>query len=82
MKDTFKEAILWLGECTRAELFYTEGDQPNREQRFFNTFINVWLNRENAMDVQPTRDRVKSIENLRYWSGKPNQVSNSLSKQR
>ena len=32
--------------------------------------------------MQPTRDRVKSIENLRYWSGKPNQESNSLSKQR
>ena len=36
MKDTCKEAILWLGECTRAELICTEGDQPHREQRFFN----------------------------------------------
>ena len=51
-------------------------------QRFFNMFINVRLNRENALDTQPTRDRVKSTENLRYWSGEPNQESNSLSKQR
>ena len=40
---------------------------------------NVRLNRENALDVQPTRDRVKSKEYRRYWSGEPIVESNSLS---
>ena len=42
-------------------------------------FINVWLNRENALDVQPTGDRIKSIAYCRYWSGEPIVESNSLS---
>ena len=37
-------------------------------------FINVWLNRENALDVQPTRDRVNSIETLEI--GFENQIMN------
>ena len=45
-------------------------------------FINVWLNRENALDVQPTRDRVNSIDNSGNLFQKPNQESNSLSTKR
>ena len=62
----------------RAELICTRGDQPNREQRFFNMFINVQLNRENALDMQPTRDRINSTDNSGNWFQKPNQESNSL----
>ena len=42
-------------------------------------FINIRLNRENALDMQPTRERVKSEEYKRYWSGEPIVESNSLS---
>ena len=42
-------------------------------------FINARLNRENALDVQPMRERVKSKEYRRYWSGEPIVESNSLS---
>ena len=42
-------------------------------------FINVQLNRENALDVQPARKRVKSKEYRRYWSGEQIIESNSLS---
>ena len=42
-------------------------------------FINVRLNRENALGVQPTRERVKSKEYRRYWSEEPIVESNSLS---
>ena len=42
-------------------------------------FINVRLNRENALDMQPARERVKSKEYRRYWSGEPIVESNSLS---
>ena len=42
-------------------------------------FINVRMNRENALDVQPTSERVKSKEYRKYWSGEPIVESNSLS---
>ena len=45
-------------------------------------FINVRLNRENALDVQPMRDRVNSIDNSGDWFRKRNQESNSLSMKR
>ena len=45
-------------------------------------FINIQLNRENALDMKPMRDRVNSIDNSTNWFRKPNQESNSLSTKR
>ena len=42
-------------------------------------FINVRLNRENALDMQPMRDRIKSIENQDIGFKKTNLESKAVS---